>query len=81
MDRFTIKVKWDAEASVWYVEDTDVPGLVVEDESFEGLMEKIKVLASELLDLIKHLLDGNEADSLPIHVMAEQLLEIANNQH
>ena len=81
MDRFTVKVNWDAAASVWYVEETDVPGLVVEDESFDAIVEKIKALAPELLELNKHLLRSRDTGSLPIHVMAEQLLEIPRNHH
>lgn len=73
MDRFTVKVTWDAEASVWYVEETDIPSLIGEDESFDAIGEKIKTLAPELFDLNKHLLPGPAPGSLPIHVMAEPL--------
>lgn len=80
MHRFTIKANWDAEASVWYVEDSDVPGLVAEGESVEELLEKIKILLPELIHMNRHLLGDDVTENLPIHLMAERL-EVANNHH
>ncbi|MGH7794336.1 MAG: DUF1902 domain-containing protein [Candidatus Binatia bacterium] len=49
----TIKVKaeWDTEAKVWVAESEDVPGLAAEAESPDHLLEKLKVLIPELLEL------------------------------
>ena len=47
----TIQVRafWDEEAKVWVAESDDVPGLVTEASSVDGLIEKLKGLIPELL--------------------------------
>jgi hypothetical protein len=35
---YGIRVKWDAEAGVWYIEDSNVPGLVGEAATLEAMM-------------------------------------------
>jgi predicted RNase H-like HicB family nuclease len=49
----TIKVsaEWDSEAKVWVAESEDVPGLATEAESPDALLEKLKILIPELLEL------------------------------
>jgi len=47
----TIKLIWDEEAQVWITDSNDVPGLFLESESFDKLIEKVRVVASELLFL------------------------------
>jgi predicted RNase H-like HicB family nuclease len=47
---FFIRAEWDDEASVWVATSDDVPGLVTEEATMEGLMEKLKVIIPELLE-------------------------------
>ena len=47
---FFIRAEWDEEASVWVATSDDVPGLATEDETLEGLIEKLKIVIPELLD-------------------------------
>ncbi|MBI4487940.1 MAG: DUF1902 domain-containing protein [Deltaproteobacteria bacterium] len=47
----TVEATWDSEANVWVAESEDVPGLVTEAESPEALVEKLRVLIPELLEL------------------------------
>jgi predicted RNase H-like HicB family nuclease len=55
MDRsFTVTAKWDEEAKVWYVADSDVPGLATEAPSVDALLEKLKVMIPEMLELNEH---------------------------
>ncbi|MEZ4528792.1 MAG: DUF1902 domain-containing protein [Desulfobacterales bacterium] len=42
---------WDSEAGVWVATSSDVPGLVTEADTSEQLIEKLKVLIPELLEL------------------------------
>ncbi|HWA90208.1 MAG TPA: DUF1902 domain-containing protein [Rhizomicrobium sp.] len=42
---------WDAEASVWVATSDDVPGLATESASFEVLLEKLRTMVPELLEL------------------------------
>ncbi len=41
----------DSEAGVWYVDESDVPGLATEAETLEALAVKLKVMIPELLEL------------------------------
>jgi predicted RNase H-like HicB family nuclease len=47
---FTVRVMWDAEASVWVAESDDVPGLITEADTFEALVVKLRVMIPELLE-------------------------------
>ena len=47
---FFIRAEWDEEASVWVATSDDVPGLVTEEGTMEGLIEKLKVIIPELLE-------------------------------
>jgi hypothetical protein len=45
----TVKLIWDEEAWVWITDSADVPGLFLESESFDALIEKVNAAAPELL--------------------------------
>lgn len=47
---FFIRAEWDEEASVWVATSDDVPGFATEEDTLEGLIEKLKILIPELLD-------------------------------
>jgi predicted RNase H-like HicB family nuclease len=47
---FFIRAEWDEEASVWVATSDDVPGLVTEEATMEGLIEKLKIIIPELLE-------------------------------
>ena len=51
MALLVVKATFDREAAVWYVSDTEVPGLATEAESFDALCEKVLAMAPELLEL------------------------------
>ncbi|HEY5598868.1 MAG TPA: DUF1902 domain-containing protein [Kiloniellales bacterium] len=70
---FTVKAAWDREAGVWYVSESDVPGLVAEAATPQDLMTKLVALVPELVALNRHLLDWEPMDELPIHLMTEQM--------
>lgn len=48
---FKINVQWDDEARVWYVEDSNVPGLVAEAPTVEAMQALLRVRVPELLEL------------------------------
>jgi predicted RNase H-like HicB family nuclease len=48
---YAVQATWDEEAKVWVAESEDVPGLVTEAESPEALLNKLRVLVPELLEL------------------------------
>lgn len=48
-----INIQWDDEANVWYAISDSIP-LVLESNSFDALIERVKIAARELLDLNGH---------------------------
>jgi hypothetical protein len=76
MSLYVVKAGFDADADVWFVEHTDVPGLATEAASFETLCEKIKVMAAELLEA-----NGLESGSteVPIEIIAHTTAKLFLN--
>jgi predicted RNase H-like HicB family nuclease len=50
-DTYEILAQWDSDAAVWVAESDDVPGLVAEAESPNGLAQKLRILIPQLLEL------------------------------
>jgi predicted RNase H-like HicB family nuclease len=48
---YEIRAQWDSEASVWVAESENVPGLVAEAASPNALVQKLRILIPELLEL------------------------------
>ncbi|MBK5293026.1 MAG: DUF1902 domain-containing protein [Acidobacteriia bacterium] len=48
---YEILAQWDSEAGVWVAESQDVPGLVAEADSPNVLVQKLRDLIPELLEL------------------------------
>ena len=48
---YEIRAQWDSEAGVWVAESEDVPGLVAEADSPNVLVQKLRTLIPELLEL------------------------------
>lgn len=44
-----VRALWDEEAGVWSAEGENLPGLVTEADSYQLLMQKLKIMVSELL--------------------------------
>ena len=47
----TIDARWDAEASVWIATSNDVPGLVVEADTWPAMIEEVRLVLPDLLEL------------------------------
>lgn len=48
--KYTVKLVWDREATIWYTESDDIPGLVLHSPSFDGLIDRVRLAAPELLE-------------------------------
>jgi hypothetical protein len=49
--QFFVHAAWDDEAKIWFVLETDVPGLATEAGSLDALLDKLKVMVPEMLEL------------------------------
>ena len=73
MDRdITIQARWDSEASVWLATSEDVPGLVVEADTWPGMIDEVQLILPELLDV-----SGEKSDKLSLTFKAEEHLDLA----
>ena len=50
MSLIVVKVAYDAEAGVWFVESSDLPGLNVEAATVEKLKEQIPLAVADLIE-------------------------------
>jgi hypothetical protein len=46
-----IQARWDGEASVWLATSEDVPGLVVEADTWPGMINEVQLVLPELLEV------------------------------
>lgn len=68
---YHIKAIWDDEARVWVAESEEVPGLVAEAASLDGLKAKLDVLIPELLAANGRIPAGQKSVEIPIQLVAE----------
>jgi len=68
----TIQARWDGEASVWLATSDDVPGLVVEAETWPGMINEVELILPELLEVA-----GQGGDRLSLTFKAEEHRDLA----
>jgi uncharacterized protein DUF1902 len=68
----SINARWDGEASVWIATSEDVPGLVVEADSWPSMIEEVRLVLPDLLEL-----NGQGNDGLSLTFKAEEHLDLA----
>ena len=71
MHPYHVTAEWDSEAEVWVASSDDVPGLATGADTFEALVEKLKVVIPELLEE-NGLLSTGTAD-VPFEITAERI--------
>ena len=49
--KYKVMLTWDEEENMWVATSDDIPGLVLESNSYEALIEKVKIASPELLEL------------------------------
>ena len=50
MDEYTITIAFDDEAQRWYAQNDDIP-IILEDDSLDVLISRVKLAAPEMLEL------------------------------
>jgi hypothetical protein len=67
-----IHARWDGEASVWLATSEDVPGLVVEADTWPAMINEVQLVLPELLEM-----SGQASDKLSLTFRAEEHLDLA----
>lgn len=67
---YRVIAEWDEDARVWVTSSEDVPGLATGADTFEDLIEKLKIVVPELLDENGLLPAGT--DTIPFAIKAER---------
>lgn len=67
-----VTARWDNEARVWLATSEDVPGLVVEADTWDGIIEEVRLVLPELLEC-----SGQVPDGLSLTFRAEGHLDLA----
>jgi predicted RNase H-like HicB family nuclease len=71
MPPYNVRAEWDGEAGVWVASSDDVPGLATGADTFEELIEKLRVVIPELLE--ENGLLAADTVEVPFAVLAERL--------
>ncbi len=70
---YEIRIEWDATAGVWYIEDSNIPGLVGEAATLESMMVLLRDRIPEVLEA-NH---GAMQSDIPLRIlMTSQLAQI-----
>jgi hypothetical protein len=48
---FNIQAKWDAETKVWIATSNDLPGLVIEAETWQAMLNEVGLVGPDLIEL------------------------------
>ena len=63
-----VKILWDNEADIWVAKSDDLPGLALESGSCDALIEKVKYIVPELMDM-----NDMKADFCDLNFVADRL--------
>lgn len=63
-----VRAEWDDEAQVWVATSDDVPGLVTEAPTIEALVERLRAIIPELMELNR----GIVGQRFEFHVIGER---------
>lgn len=76
-NNYVVVCAWDEEAAVWYIQESEVPGLSIEAPTRDAMNNRIVQAIPELLRLNAHL-DDQEIEGSPIELLwADQSEEIS----
>jgi predicted RNase H-like HicB family nuclease len=78
---FTVTCEWDEEAGVWYVIESDVPGLVAEAATREAMAELLQRRVPELIELNMPELAEQTSPRPPVELLiqSQQRIRLACN--
>ena len=68
---YVVNINWDEEAAVWYAVCDEIP-LALESGSFDALIERVKIVAREILEL-----NNNDINPTQLCIKSTRLEKIA----
>ena len=68
----TVQARWDGQAAVWIATSPDVSGLVVEADTWPAMIEEVRIVLPELLEVSEA-----PVENLSITFKAEEHLDLA----
>jgi hypothetical protein len=69
-----IDARFDPEAGVWLATSADLPGLVVEADTWPAMIDEVRLAIPDLLEL-----SGQSADKLSLTFKAEEHLDLTGS--
>jgi len=72
---YQVHARWDDEAKVWWADSEDVPGLAAESASHDELIQDIKLLVVELLELNVPAARGKRVS---VKIVSEQIEDLCD---
>jgi len=70
----TIDARFDPQAGVWLATSADLPGLVVEADTWPAMIDEVRLVIPDLLEL-----SGQSADKLSLTFKAEEHLDLTGS--
>ena len=70
---FLVRAHWDREANVWWAESDDILGLVAEADTVEGLVDDIRAIVPDLMQMNAQTITG----AIDIHLVADRVEDIS----
>lgn len=80
MKYLEVLAKYDDEAEVWYIAESDIPGLAGEAATLDELWEVVQDIAGELIEANMPDRDMSVSD-MPVHLMSKSLSRIRVGGH
>lgn len=74
MSLLIVKASFDHEAGVWYVSESDVPGLATEARTLEELRQKLLVMVPKLLEA--NGVETGGAGEIPLEIIAHDTVRV-----
>lgn len=68
----SIQARWDSDAGVWIATSADVPGLVVEADTWASMIDEVRLVLPDLLEV-----SGQGGEALSLTFKAEEHLDLA----
>lgn len=75
MKPYEVRVAWDSEAKVWYVAESNVPGLAGEADSVENMIKLLQVRVPEMLEEN----EVSDGETVTYHLVSEAFMETSRH--